>query len=138
MKYQRHKVLSFGLAVITSAGQKLYPFKELQTQPALTDRIGSDLVLVVFHATSQTAVAWDPHYDGRTLEIGSAKLEKADLLLIDRQTGSTWSGLAGRCISGPAQGGQLKQLTSTHFVVENWPLHYPAAPIYHGNEKPSP
>ena len=90
MKYQRHKVLSFGLAVITSAGQKLYPFKELQMQPALTDRIGSDLVLVVFHATSQTAVAWDPHYDGRTLEIGSAKLEKADLLLIDRQTGSTW------------------------------------------------
>jgi hypothetical protein len=138
IKYQRHKVLSFGLAVIASAGQKLYPFKELDVQPALEDKIGSDRVLVVFHPTSRTAVAWGPLYEGRTLEIASAKLEKWDVLLTDRQTGSTWSGLTGRCISGPAQGGQLKQLTSTQFVVENWPLHYPVAPIYHRNEKPPP
>ena len=130
IKYQRHKAVSFGLAVILPSGQKLYPFEELEKQPVLTDQIGNDLVLIVFHAASRTAVAWDPRYGGKTLEFASPKIEKTDVLLTDRGTDSTWSGLTGRCISGKGQGGQLRQLTSSQFVVENWPLHYPAAPIY--------
>ena len=138
IKYQRHKAVSFGLAVIMPSGQKLYPFEELEKQPALTDRIGADLVLVVYHSTSRTAVAWDPHDGEKELEIGSPEMEKTDVLLTERRTGSTWSGLTGRCLSGKDQGGQLRQLTSTQFVVENWPLHYPTAPIYHKDDKPKP
>ena len=135
IKYQRHKALSFGLAVLTPAGQKLYPFEELEKQPLLADTIGSDTVLVVFHPSSRTAVAWDPHLNGVKLEFDSPKIEKTDLLMTDRRTRSTWSGLTGKCISGVEKGSQLRQLTSTQFVVENWPLHYPKAPIYRRNEK---
>ena len=138
IKYQRHKALSFGLAVITPAGQKLYPFEELEKQPLLADNIGSNLVLVVYHASSRTAVAWEPLCKGAKLEVDSPKIEKTDLVMIDRRTGSTWSGLTGRCISGSEKGCQLRQLTSTQFVVENWPLHYPAAPIYHRDGIVSP
>jgi hypothetical protein len=136
IKYQRHKAVSFGLAVILPSGQKLYPFDELEKQPVVIDKIGADLVLVVYHPVSRTAAAWDPHHDAKVLEFGSPKLEKTDVLLTDGLTGSIWSGLTGRCLSGKQQGGQLRQLTSTQFVVENWPLHYPAAPIYHQEEKP--
>ena len=134
IRYQRHKALSFGLAVLTPAGQKLYPFEELEKQPLLADTIGSDTVLVVFHPSSRTAVAWDPLFRGAKLEFDSPKIEKTDLLMTDRRTGSVWSGLTGRCLSGSDKGGQLRQRTSTQFVVENWPLHYPKAPVYHREE----
>ena len=58
--------------------------------------------------------------------------DKAMVTLIDRQTGSTWSGLTGCSTTGPAKGTQLRQFNTTQFVVENWPLHYPDAPIYPG------
>jgi hypothetical protein len=138
IKYQRHKPLTFGLAVLTPSGQKLYPFEELEKQPVLSDQIDSDPVLVVFHLTSRTAVAWEPRSKGVKLEFHSPKVEMMDLLMIERSTGSTWSGLTGRCLTGPDQGGQLRQLTSTQFVVENWTLHYPAAPIYHKEKKAQP
>jgi len=133
IKYQRNKPLSFGLAVLTPAGQKLYPFEELEKQPLLTDAIGAETVLVVFHPPSRTAVAWELLCKGTKLELNLPKIDKADVLLTDRRTGSTWSGLTGRCISGSDRDCQLRQLTSTQFVVENWPLHYPNAPIYNGN-----
>lgn len=131
IKYQRHKALSFGLGVITSAGKKLYPFEELEKRPVMADQIASDHVLIVFHQPTRTAVAWSLVLKGQKLEFELAKTEKTDVLLTDRQTGSTWSGLTGRCIAGSAKGGQLGQLTTTQFVVENWPLHYPEAPIFH-------
>ena len=59
-----------------------------------------------------------------------AGVQTNDLRLTDRRTHSTWSGLTGRCLEGPSKGAQLRQLTSTQFVVENWPLHYPKAAVY--------
>jgi hypothetical protein len=132
IKYQRHKQLSFGLGVITLAGKKLYPFEELEKRPVLIDQIGSENVFVIYHQTTRTAVAWSPLYKGNKLDFDLSKTGKSDLILNDRQTGSTWSGLTGRCTAGPAKGGQLRQLNTTQFIVENWPLHYPDAPIYHG------
>jgi hypothetical protein len=75
-------------------------------------------------------VAFDRRHKGRELDFGPAQVEEKDVRLTDRQTGSVWSGLTGRCLQGPYQGAQLRQLTTTQFVVENWPLHYPKAPVY--------
>jgi len=138
IKYQRNKALSFGLAVLTPGGKKLYPFVELEKQPLVADTIGSDAVLIVFHSATRTAIAWDPHLSGTKLEFDSPKIENTDLLITDRRTGSTWSGLTGKCISGAEKGSQLRQLTSTQFVVENWPLHYPNAPVYQRNQTEKP
>jgi hypothetical protein len=132
IQYDRHKPLTFGVAIVTDAAQKLYPFSELQESPVLVDQVASNPVLVIFHHTSHTAVAWDPRYQGHTLEFDSVHVLSTDITLTDRQTGSRWSGLTGRCFAGPAQGAQLRQLTTTQFVVENWPLHYPDASIYQG------
>jgi len=105
----------------------------LEKRPVLFDQIGSQQVLVVFHQPTRTAVAWAPLLNNRKLEFDLSKNDKADVILMDRQTGSTWSGLTGRSTAGPAKASQLKQLTTTQFVVENWPLHYPDAPVYRGN-----
>jgi hypothetical protein len=130
IKYQRHKPLSFGLGVITPSGKKLYPFEELEKRPVLQDQIGAERVLIVFHPNTRTAVAWTPSLKNQKLDFELSKTEKTDLTITDKQTGSTWSGLTGLCTTGPSKGGQLQQLTTTQFVAENWPLHYPDAPIF--------
>jgi hypothetical protein len=130
VKYQRYAPLHFGLAVVFPAAQKLYPFDVLEKHPVIADRLGTEPVLVVYHAATHTAVAFDPRYQGQLLTFGTPEVTADEVLLKDRQTGSTWSGLTGRCITGPAQGAQLRQWPSTQFVVENWPLHYPKGAVY--------
>ncbi len=130
IKYVRDKPVSFGMAVILPAEQKLYPFAELGKKPVLLDSVGRESVVVVFHPPSKTGAAFDAKSNGQLLEFAEKETQQTDVLLTDRQTQSTWSGLTGRCLAGPARGTQLRQLTTTHFVVENWPLHYPRGTVY--------
>jgi hypothetical protein len=129
--HDHHKPNTFGLAVVLPGGGKLYPFVELDKTPLVADRVAGEPVVVVFHAAGRTAVAWDPRLDGRSLDLRIVKVSDMDVLLTDQQTGSTWSGLTGRCPDGPSKGKQLKQLTTTAFVVENWRYFYADAPVYH-------
>jgi hypothetical protein len=138
IRYKRDKPLSFGLAILTPGSPKLYPFAELERNPVLLDHLGVQPVLVVFHAASRTAVAFDPRRRGQVLHFEAPAVQSADVILKDRETGSEWSGLTGRCVGGAAKGEQLTQLTTTQFVVENWPLHYPGAPIYTGPASRAP
>jgi hypothetical protein len=130
MTLDHHGPLSFGLAVITAAEQKLYPYSELEKQPVVADKVAGEPVLVVFHVASRTAVAFDLRRGGNVLTLEKHKITEEDVLLRDRQTQSTWSGLTGRCLEGPAKGQQLTQKLSTRFVVENWSLHCPKGVLY--------
>ena len=122
--------LSFGLAVVLPKEQKLFAFRKLAKKPVVTDRVAGEPVLIVFHAASRTAVAFDPGYKKQMLHFDLSRLEDTDVLLVDKETRSTWSGLTGKCLSGHCKGGQLKQLPATQFVVENWHLFYPKAALY--------
>jgi hypothetical protein len=134
--HDHHKPNTFGLAVVLPAGRKLYPFAELARTPLVADRVAGEPVVVVFHEAGTTAVAWDPRVDGRRLDLEVAKVRDDDALLRDRQTHSTWSGLTGRCTAGPSKGKQLRQVTTTQFVVENWRYFYGDAPVYHAPAEP--
>ena len=130
IKYDRKHELSFGLAVVMPGEQKLYPLQELAKKVIVHDRLENQGVVVVFHQPSKTAVAFEALVGDKLLNFTVAKVEDHDLLLTDQVTKSTWSGLTGKCLSGPAQGKALRQLPSTLFVIENWPLHYPKGKIY--------
>jgi hypothetical protein len=130
IKYQRFQQLNFGVAVVLPCGQKLYPFRELEKKPVIADKVAGEPVVVIYHKLSQTALAFDPRREGTVFDFDKYQVEKSDIHLTDKQTQSTWSGLSGRCLAGPAKGAQLRQLTTTQWVVENWPLHYPKGAIY--------
>ena len=122
--------LSFGLAVVLPETQKIYAFRDLEKKPVLSERLGSQDVVVVFHVLTRTAVAFDPHYGGKPLQFGEPEVRKSDIILTETLTASHWSGLTGVCLDGAAKGGHLRQLPSTQFVMENWSLHYPKALVY--------
>jgi Protein of unknown function (DUF3179) len=136
IKYQRNAPLHFGLAVFPSGPAKLYPFTELEKHPVLLDSIDGERILVVFHARTRTAVAFDPRVNGKSVPFTLQEAGETDVVLAGPD-GSSWSGLTGRCIKGLGQGSQLRQLLTTQFVVENWPLHYPKGQVYRSPESPS-
>jgi Protein of unknown function (DUF3179) len=134
VRYQRHAPLGFGLALLLPGEQKLYPFQELDETPVLADRVDGQPVVIVYHKESGTAVAFDRKQQGRELDFILSAVDRDDVQLTDRQTQSTWSGLTGQCLKGASKGAQLRQMTTTQFVVENWPLHYPKGAVYSNDE----
>jgi hypothetical protein len=131
IKYDRHGPLTFGLAVTLDSAHRIYPFPELEKQPLVLDSVGGKRVVVVYHAASKTAAAFIAEIDGKALDFALVERGDVDVTIRDRQTGSTWSGLMGRCTQGPARGTRLRQADSSQFIVENWKLHYPSGSVYH-------
>jgi len=120
----------FGLAVFAADRQKLYPLEELRNLPLVQETIGDQSVLVVFHESSRTAVAFDPTIDGNRMEFELVEVTDTDVLIRDAHRSVVWSGLTGRAISGDEPKPQLRQYRTTQFVVSNWPKHFPDSPVF--------
>jgi hypothetical protein len=110
--------------------QKLFPFRELAKKPAVIDLVGDQRVLVVYNAARQTAVAFECRHASQELKFSPPVVTEVDVILTDEQTGSTWSGMTGRCLQGPARGAQLRQLPSTQFLEGKWPRLFPGKPVF--------
>ena len=119
----------FGLAVFVGDRQKFYPLEELHGDPVVTDEIAGQPVLVVFHAPSRTAVAFDPTVEGELVRFELAEVTDDDVLLRFGKSG-IWSGLTGRALRSDDETRSLRQLRSTQFAAEKWPYHYPGGPVY--------
>jgi hypothetical protein len=67
----------------------------------------------------------------RTLTFGvSGKLWKNALVMYDRETGSLWSHLTGKCIWGPLEGEQLEMVTSVPKIKwQDWKKLYPTTKV---------
>jgi len=155
--YHARRGSEFGLAVFLDGRQKLYPLRKLRDRPVLYDRIGQRLVLVVYHPPSDTAMAYlaPPGDRGDRFELD--QVTSSDVLLLDRSSGQTFSGLKGRPIPADlhagtpgsdltaqngsakwqdlqrrsaAQATALQPVTCTLFDTLNWYRHFPTSPVY--------
>jgi hypothetical protein len=127
------RTLVLGIEV---AGKSIaYPLPALQKQSPIVDVIGSVPIMVVLGDDHRSARAFERVVDGRRLEFfqqttkaDAGATEKADLQLVDAETGSTWN-FEGKAVAGPLAGRQLKKV----FVLEDfwfdWRI-YPDTMIY--------
>jgi len=77
-------------------------------------------------------VVYGREVSGRTLTFGvSGKLWRNSLIMYDRETGSEWSQITGKAISGPMKGKRLRKLAasdrSTRFV--DWIRRHPGVQV---------
>lgn len=128
--YERNQI-RFGLSVCLERAQKLYPLDQLEETPVVNDLLGDLPLLVVFHAPSQTAVAYDRRVGESSLSFEHVETSPADVILRDVDTGGTWSGLRGRLLPGGGEGpAALRPVVSSQFAVQHWQRHFPQGSIY--------
>ena len=122
--------MDIGLAVLLPGEQKYYPFSELTKTPVVMDQVDGVRIVVVFDSGSTTGVAFRAAHKDLLFDFEFLEARPNDVLMRDRQTGSTWSGLLGLCRSGARKEVQLAQLSTTQFVYQTWKLHHPHSPTY--------
>ncbi len=121
-----------GLAVILRGNARLYPYQALHSQPLVNDRLDEVPILVVYNETTMTTYVWKRQFKDKVLTFSklNEKDDEGRPLFIDRETGSHWSWITGRAISGPLKGLKLLQLPSHPILVERFAVFYPKEEIF--------
>ena len=104
-----------------------YPLTAVQKQSPIMDTIGPVPIMLLLGEDQRSVRVFERTVDGRRLEFFQKK--DTGLELIDAETGSTWN-FAGKAITGPLAGRQLKKV----FVLEDfwfdWRIYHPDTTIY--------
>ena len=120
------------LGYIFGGRAKGYPFRILLETPVLNDTFADRDLLVVFDERSQTGQIFRRTVDGQSLTFGLVTLADGDVIVRDRETGSTWSGLSGEAIDGPLAGRKLQPLPTFYAFWFSWTDFFTEAELYEG------
>ena len=113
-----------GLSIAGDA--RAYPVGMMNWHELVNDRVGGQPVLISYCPLCGTGMAFSARAGGRELDFGvSGLLYNSDVLMYDRQTGSLWSQLLAKAISGPLVGTRLKQLVLEHTRWRDWLQRHP-------------
>ena len=104
-----------------------YPFRVLNNEPIINDRVNNTDLLVAFDPNSAASVVYDRSADGQTLTF---KQGADPFVLIDNETGSTWELLTGTAVDGPLVGTTLNRLKSTQVFWFGWTDFHPDTQLY--------
>ncbi len=112
-----------------------YPLRTLLEAPVVNDTFAGRDLLVVFHDRSQAGQIFLRMVDGRSLTFDRVEGTGTDVIVRDRETGTTWSGLAGEAFEGPLAGQTLQRLPSFYAFWFAWKDFFIEADLY---EEPPP
>jgi len=133
--------LAFGLGVRAGDDDRLYELAELARTPFVQERVGGVPVAVLYHAPTETAVAWERTLDGEVLELQRAPdgPEQAPRISRETPTGtSVFDAVTGECLAGPLKGKRLVPVLSSHWEVYAWMAHHPRGSAYRASVPPPP
>ena len=130
----RLEVKELVLGYIFGDRAKGYPFRTLVETPVINDVFAGRDLLVVFDERSQTGQIFQRTADDRSLTFELLELADGDVIVKDRETGSTWSGLTGTATRGPLAGQTLRRLPAFYAFWFGWTDFFLEAELY---EEPS-
>lgn len=114
------------LGIYINGVARAYPIRILNYHEIVNDVVAGVPLAIVYCPLCGSGTAFASEIDGRTLEFGvSGLLYNSDVLMYDRQTGSLWSQLLNRSISGPMKGRRLSMIPVSHTTWEEWISRYP-------------
>ena len=123
------KEMVLGLRI---AGEsKAYPFGEMPDNAAINDIVGDQSVVVVYDQETNTAIPYSRVVGDQILSFRALDRQgDLPLSLIDQETGSEWN-MLGQALSGPLQGGQLKQWPAYNSMWFGWSAYWPETKLWH-------
>jgi hypothetical protein len=128
------------LGLVDNGQAKSYPFSRLPDGAVINDSLGTQPVLIIFSAPTQTAIPYSRHIEGRTLTFYAESSDDGlPLAFRDAETGSHWD-MRGRATNGPMAGARLRQLPAYNSMWFAWAAYWTEAAVWAGEgiiDKPS-
>ncbi len=118
------------IGYIFGGSAKGYAFRTLLETPVINDTFAGRDLLVVFDERSQTGQIFQRTVDGRSLTFEPAAPSDGDVLVRDRETGSTWSAFTGEALEGPLAGQTLQRLPIFYAFWFSWTDFFIEAELY--------
>ncbi len=114
------------LAIEYNGVAKAYPIRILNWHEVVNDNFNGKPVVITWCPLCLSGIVYDPENGGSRLTFGvSGKIYKSNLLMYDRETGSLWSQMLQRAITGPLTGAVLAMLPAEHSSWEHWRTEHP-------------
>ena len=114
------------LAIEYNGVAKAYPIRILNWHEVVNDDFNGKPVVVTWCPLCLSGIVYDPENGGNRLTFGvSGKIYKSNLLMYDHETGSLWSQMLQRAITGPLTGAVLGMLPAEHSTWEHWRALHP-------------
>jgi hypothetical protein len=130
--------LQFALGVVTPGEDRMYEISQLERLPLVQETVGGVPLIVVYHAKSKSALAWDRRLEGKVLDLRRAE-ESEDGLPRLEETGenrSVFDAVTGACVTGPLKGKALTPVLSSFWEVYAWTAHHPRGTIFRASVPP--
>lgn len=103
-----------------------YPVRILNSHEIVNDDLDATPVLVTYCPLCRSGVVYDRRIGGREPTFSNTSaLHEADLVMVDRETGSYWWQVAGRSIVGELTGSSLTALPSELAHWSDWLDRHP-------------
>jgi hypothetical protein len=118
------------LALTIAGDARAYPLQILMWHEIVNDVVGGVPVAVTFCPLCNSALVFERHVEGATLDFGtSGMLYKSDLVMYDRQSHSLWSQMDGRAIVGDRAGTKLASRPGNTIAFEAWRAAHPEGKV---------
>jgi len=113
---------------------RAYPIRILNYHEVVNDEVAGQPISVTYCPLCGSGTAFRALIDEHPAEFGvSGLLYNSGVLLYDRETGSLWSQLLMKAITGPMKGTRLMQLPLTHTRWRDWKARYPDTLVLSNN-----
>lgn len=100
---------------------KAYPIRILDHHEVVNDEFAGEAIVVTYCPLCYTGMVFSAQAKDFGLKFGvSGLLYNSDVLLYDRRTGSLWSQIMSKAITGPLKGMMLPAVPASHTTWRNW------------------
>jgi len=114
------------LGIVYDGIAKAYPVRILDRHEVVNDHFGETAVVVTYCPLCFSGMAFTTRLGGVDLDFGvSGLLYNSDVLLYDYRTGSLWSQLLSKAISGPLKGAEIPAIPTANTTWRNWRDRHP-------------
>jgi Protein of unknown function (DUF3179) len=114
------------LALVIGGQARAYPVRILNWHEIVNDKVGKQHIAVTYCPLCGTGVVFAANIANTSLQFGvSGLLYNSDVLLYDRNTGSLWSQLMGKSVTGKLKGTSLPQIPAAHTTWKDWVDRHP-------------